>query len=65
MPHEGWRLRLVAGVGKMRAVPSAALQHASLPAKQIADMVKHTPDVPTLQTIWDDRVPTWWSWVRA
>ncbi|KAL6758671.1 hypothetical protein V8C86DRAFT_2591326, partial [Haematococcus lacustris] len=35
---------------------------ASLPAKQVADMVKHTPDVPTLQTIWNDRVPTWWSW---
>ncbi|GFH24217.1 hypothetical protein HaLaN_21965 [Haematococcus lacustris] len=29
----------------------------------LADLVRHIPDYPTLQGMWDDWIPTWFSWV--
>ncbi|GFH12375.1 hypothetical protein HaLaN_08046 [Haematococcus lacustris] len=38
---------------------------ASLPVRQLVDLIHHFPQYDTIMSMWLGWVPNWWNWVRA
>ncbi|KAL6753531.1 hypothetical protein V8C86DRAFT_1831984 [Haematococcus lacustris] len=55
----------LAAVSRLEVVASSlslTFMQASLPVKQAGDLVSHIRDYPTLQRMWHEWIPPWWSW---